>query len=459
MSHPTAFRPHSLSPILTVILLLVSGLLTACADRHPQEPSPPFDEEPPSGEIRFSDIAIAYHGLLLNEDLEIIELDKAVLEGLQDSMIESLTAAPVLEDGEAVYGQERKLYEGSSLMDPSYANEVLSGFEFTEDERIVVKSALIQKVLDSVSEQERSDYQWHFDLLREKAFHYVDPKTANPRAELAQRLEELELVAAFDRLWAWRAQGVEPYIEVCQRVDVPIPPEWPAGKDASGIGWKMRGQLPFLYNFLQSGTNTEVWTYQTDQGLCYALPRKNKNKETNKTWTSLVGIICQSLDTGNACFWDNIDASTGKRIAGETITLNVADLKNGSNLAENCTACHRGSNAFLVHPKTPLGAPSNRTPSVRYSPIGQATWSNPPPMFALGAGPCAGCHEIGAAAVNEYCRVLRLATDSTMPDSSSPAGWASPKPPYDAQILSIKKLCGFVLIGGIQPPQAHPSLP
>lgn len=118
-----------------------------------------------------------------------------------------------------------------------------------------------------------------------------------------------------------------------------------------------------------------------------ALPLKHEGD------ISVLGIICQSRRTGKACFWDNIDISAERdaggnfpRITGEGVILRIAEIKNGSNLAENCTLCHRGSNAFLIHPNTVLGTPLNRLPDVRYSPIGQPQWTNPPAFSPLGSG-------------------------------------------------------------------------
>jgi hypothetical protein len=173
--------------------------------------------------------------------------------------------------------------------------------------------------------------------------------------------------------------------------------------------------LDFKFNFLESGPSTEVWTYETPEGLAYALPRKNG------AFISLLGIISQSKATGKACFWDNREASTGRRITGEGIMLRIAELENGSSLSENCTVCHRGGNAFIIHPKTPLGIPANRDPDVRYTPIGQAGWENPPAFSASGSGSCSSCHEI-ADPTTSYCKILRQAAEKTMPNPENPVG-------------------------------------
>lgn len=417
---------------------LTTAALLSCGEAPPPPPEPETGAAAAGAEkVEFSEIAYAYHGLLLDADRKEIKLDKAVIEGLQDSMLASLTAAPAVEKT----AENRLVAEQGprAALDKAYVDEVLSGFEFTDDERILVKSALIRKAIDAAPAQERLAYQWRFDLLHERSQHYLRPKFRELRPEFVRYLSSLEdLLELLRRLLD--ALFPTAYISDCRANSVPIPPDWPSG-------WTNSGDLPFALNFLESGPDTEVWTYEDPGGLglCYALPRQEAG------YISLVGIICQSESTGKACFWDNIDAATGRRIEGVGITLRINGLKDGSNLAENCTECHRGYNAFLVHPTTPLGAPADRDPAVRYSPIGQAGWSNPPAFATVGSGACAGCHQL--AALNpSICAILELAAEKTMPDPADPAGWANPDPPYAAHITAIQTACA-----GGRPPRPCPD--
>jgi hypothetical protein len=409
-------------------------LLSSCARPAPPPAEP---EAEPAGEPRaleYFDIAHAYHGLLLDGDLKVIELNKAVIERLQDSMLESLTAVPDVELGQ----------EARAPLDRTYIDKVLSGFEFTDDERILTKSALIQQGIDLAPSQEKLEYQWRFDLIHERSLHYLDPKVRELRSEFEQYLSGLAgLLDLIRRLL--QALLSAPYLDECRANSVPIPPDWPTG------GWSNPGALPFRYNFLQSGPDTQVWMYEAPggQGLCYALPRQDGD------FVNLLGIICQSESTGKACFWDNIDILTGAKITGVGITLEISRLKNGFNLAENCTQCHRGGNVFLIHPETPLGTPTDRQPAVRYAPIGQAGWSNPPAFAAPGSGACAGCHEI-AALNSSICVFLQQAAELTMPSVAAPAGWASPIPAYSAHITVLKTACAG---GGPAPPPPPTGTP
>lgn len=521
--------------------------------------------------ISYSDIAYAYHGLLLNRDLKEIKLNKAVIKRIQDSMIESLTAVPEVDENETsisasggggagltapqsaiklfnanptfstglhtspveaipfastsvilsfapgdtavisstpdgtgpividnfltingvntcegvaehscfgpllnpaqptgvpiqtvltpippidvskfmpVGNEEPVLFElrdfgviaGNSELflvttgqrismpplDKAYVEDVLTGFKFSADERILTKSALIQKGIDFAPVDEKLAYQWRFDLIHQGSLNFISSDLGNFRPKFKRYLISVDLEEIIRRILEF-LRPTSPYIADCRANDVPIPPDWPTG------GWENRGVLPFQFNFLSSGPDTEVWTYEAPggQGLCYGLPRKTGD------FIDLLGIICQSKSTGKACFWDNRDATTGAQITGVGITLRIAEIQGGDALMENCTNCHRGDNAFIIHPETPLGKPVDRNPDVRYTPIGQATWSNPPAFSTKGSGACSGCHEI--AALNpSICQFLRQAADKTMPSTATPAKWTDPSPAYSAHISSMK---------------------
>jgi hypothetical protein len=189
---------------------------------------------------------------------------------------------------------------------------------------------------------------------------------------------------------------------------VPIPPDWAE----SGTPWVLQGTL--TQNLLQPGEYAAVWTYSdpSTRGACIALPRGNGSVGT------LNGFICQSATTGHACFWDNKRRGSADAVGWRDLRLVISELQDGSNLAkeENCTACHRGNNVFLISPddptwskvlRGPLSGPSTGTFTTqvetssdnqgghpRYIPITtlppRSSWENP---FAPGG--CAGaCHEL-----------------------------------------------------------------
>jgi len=443
-SHLTSSAKVTICLFLAFILV---GMVwfDACSRKRSDKVSPVSNAPQAKPEnLKYSDIAYAYHGLLLNSDLQEIKLNSAILEKLQDSMIESLVTVPELTIVQATSKQQQV---PKPALDKAYVDSVLTGFQLTDVERVLTKSALIKVGIDAVPQSERPEYQWRFDLINERTI-YINPQTmTNPRPEYEHYLTTVnlrEILAAILRSMTPSAE----YIRRCEENEVPIPPDWPTGD------WQNRGALPFRYNFLCSGPDTEVWTYEDGQGVCYALPRKTGDA------IDLVGMICQSKNTGKACFWDNIRSSThcnttplpaDCRITGEGFTLRISDLQGGSVLAENCTDCHRGGNAFLIHPRTALAAipDLDRYPNapIRYEPLGQSSWVNPPAYSAIGDGACASCHEIPDPSTS-YCVILRRAAEITMPDDPRPgttivpAQWITPRSEYAMHIDFLKRRCG-----------------
>ncbi len=227
------------------------------------------------------------------------------------------------------------------------------------------------------------------------------------------------------------------YVDGCVQAGVPIPPPW--GDPA----WSNLGVLPPDRTFVASaGNTTQVWAYNdpNGKGMCFALPRI----ETASGDIKLLGIICQSKQTGKACFWDNVDKNTGNRIEGAaTAGMKVQDLQDATSLKENCTGCHRGDNAFIVHVGTVLevAPPFNSDPDTRYDPFtgtsARAGWGNPPSGLPLRNTQCVQCHEMPEVTI-EYCEtVLKKSIGTTMPPAPPPpAGQWDPDYRDDATDLS-----------------------
>ena len=232
---------------------------------------------------------------------------------------------------------------------------------------------------------------------------------------------------------------MSPYMTQCAAEDVPLPPAWRTDRRVNtASGWQYRGHI--LRNLILDDNprlpDADVWTYITQNGICIALPRK-----TDAGRILSLGIICQSRQTGKACFWDNRRkrrdrlGGAGTRIVDEALDgMEPSDMQDGSDVAENCTRCHRGDNVFLLIPHTTLAVPQSTTtgtrstrnglpvletdlaPSLRYEPIptGRTSavpgrralrWSNPAPSKRKGSSPCSRCHEIPALTA-DYCNTL-----------------------------------------------------
>ena len=136
------------------------------------------------------------------------------------------------------------------------------------------------------------------------------------------------------------------YMERCRAAGVPVPPDF----STTSAEWQDQGAL--VTNLLEPGVYAGVFTYHDPKirGACVALPRGDG------TAGSAAGIICQSAETGAACFWDNLLRSGGPTAAPlgwRNTTLRIANLQDGDNLADNCTRCHSGNNVYLVSPDDP----------------------------------------------------------------------------------------------------------
>ena len=155
------------------------------------------------------------------------------------------------------------------------------------------------------------------------------------------------------------------YMESCRANGVPIPPDW----KASSSEWERHGNLSTI--LLTPNTLDQVpvdqtmfasvWSYAPPQGrgACIAIGRNG----------GLFQIICQSAETGHACFWSNDPRSPSTSWNSETTEVHMASLRDpDQGFAPGtvpCTECHRGNNAFLYAPDDPTWATVLRPERVR----------------------------------------------------------------------------------------------
>ena len=381
------------------------------------------EKTPPADWIQF-----AYHGLLLDANLDVIELTPDTISKIQESIFSTLQKSAL---GEPLKKRGREL-------ETLFKDQSLRG-----EEKLAARKAALETLLNESDETTRLRYAWRAKLLR---------RDSNP---LRRRLQPAISSTLTERLKAARISpailapgpGAE-YLQACRDQGVPIPPDWPDSR------WVSQGRLAFV--FISGGLQAEVFAYKDPAvpGVCYALPRSTPGTSS----IQLLGIICQSATTGYACFWDNKESDGVTPITGPDIRLRIDSIGNGRTLAENCTMCHRGDNVFNIHPGTALdlqrtgapGGPYETDSAIRYTPLGQTEWINPPPLIMppqpTGQSSCTTCHTLPQTAPppgipgNPYCTfVLENAARLTMPPfGATRANWPPVPPPlhprYEAHI-------------------------
>jgi hypothetical protein len=349
------------------------------------------NKEPGEGDEESEPIAAAGHGRLFDSKGKAIPVAAAKLGPIQDAMLA------------AVLKEHQPKLDPDDAQAVKEAKEHLASKTLTSEEALSVKNAILLLYLRDAPAKLQLRYTWRGRALFTSFLAYHHDFLLKLRPWLLELLRRLHLFDVIDG-------GSTDYVKDCQAHDVPIPPDWAE----TGTAWVMQGTL--TQNILEPGGYAAVWTY-TDphkRGACIALPRRSGGPG------SPAGIICQSATTGHACFWDNKlrDVAPEQFMGWSGLTLEIAKLKDGSNLGASCTGCHRGNNVYLISPddatwakvlRGPLSGPGptpgNFTTRVesstdnslgypRYVPITtippRPGWQNTPPAAAGCSG---GCHE------------------------------------------------------------------
>jgi hypothetical protein len=273
-------------------------------------------------------MALSGHGVLFDIEGNRVKLSDEEAFALQEELL-----AAAREDR----GMARKLPEGAAERLAALAREFesLAGDEKDLLRRAALRHLEIRAYAWRLEDQVRSEYLWRADyilnahIVRDRDFEILVPNQG-----LLERLKVLiDLIL-----------GRTPYMGDCDRAGVPVPPDFAT----TGSLWTHQGNL--TTNMLSPGDAAQVWTWaqSSRRGACVALPRG-----TGAPGNGLAGIICQGAASGNACFWDNIDRTTGAPIPWAGATLVIKELQDGTILAENCTNCHKGNNVYLLAPEDP----------------------------------------------------------------------------------------------------------
>ena len=384
-------------------------------------------------------IDIAYHGQLFDANYEVLAIDASMARVIQDSMFLILSA-----------GMDQPSLKKARL---AKLTKLFTAKDMTPAEQLIVRSSIIDALLDAAPEKLSLRYRWRHQLLQREIRIMAGDLQTQIHPDILRRLRDYHIRPD----WFIPATPSNAYNDECRANSVPVPPNFPDAR------WRSQGVQGVT--FIGAGSIAEPFAYRNDDGVCYALPRTSGARYTDGGSVSLLGVICQSRTTGKACFWDNRDAS-GRTITGPGVALDFAVIQNGSNLNENCTSCHRGGNVFNIHPGTALdltgdtdaaGEPYVTNPDVRYAPIGAnayGPWVNPGPLYPRGSGGCASCHEIADTMTVQfgdgsrngfYCGILQQAAQGTMPPpgGAGAAGWPAPVgSSYRAHTDFLRTRCG-----------------
>jgi hypothetical protein len=401
---------------IVIAALALNALPSARADGVPVRLSP--DTGVPE--------LIFYHGMVLNHDLQVIEPTSENVSRILRLFAEGVAAgAPD---------------DATRLKFADALKEVQVTVATDGDTEIRTYATLSRWLLKSYDPSKQASLE---DMG--KALEVWASIPAGPGADLPleAKLKSLGIEAAREEV----APAVS-YIDQCRNADVPIPP------DFGQPGWQEIYPLDPNYSFVaDSNSIAKVWVYVSPDpakpGMCIGLPREDRVTEE----IGLFGIICQSKTTSKACFWDNIDKVTHKRLTSEqSKVMKIAEIEDATMIGENCTNCHRGRNAFNIHPRTSLDF-SKIFPTgtdAWYEPIaGRPTWGNPGPLQLEDGTQCGGCHKIPEVAddnntgsIKSYCRILRQVVDKTMPPHEMPAGWLNPRDEFARDIAFLRGKCG-----------------
>ena len=260
-------------------------------------------------------IAAVGHGMVITPDGSVVEPTPDFARSAQQTYIERLLneASPEVR---TAFEQER------SISEP----EVGAPREFA------MRAELIDWLIERVQPSDASDISAKNRFL----VYAVEPA-------------DLAFVESSNR---------ENYVATCRAEGVPTPPDW--ADDPTSTGWTLSGVIET--DFVKRGTATAWYKISTDSttpGLCIALPRIQDGADPDtgepRQYIDLLGIICQGKNSGKVCFWDNqedfyLPMNETKKITEDFVSPDEIE----ATTVDRCTVCHRGENAYIIHPGTAL---------------------------------------------------------------------------------------------------------
>lgn len=208
--------------------------------------------------------------------------------------------------------------------------------DLDETNRLYLQYLTIRAEAQILEDARRSALMWRADYLSRVLF---------PQREIEALLRP-EFIEVNARLADWIIALLErtDYMRSCADEGVPVPPDF----STQSSKWTFQGNL--ASTLIIPGVTAAVYTYASPsvRGACIALPRGAGGED------DVAGVICQSAETGKACFWDNKKKGGTAIIEfGNNAVLKIREMQDATELSENCTSCHRGNNVFNISPDDP----------------------------------------------------------------------------------------------------------
>lgn len=380
---------------------------------------------PALAQVALDDVRGSYHGVVFDGDSRAVSVDDTALLRLYADLADAVAG-----DGSTPGILRTALASAAARArsSPVAADPAADGVGIGQLD-VLLSAALGATPAGAAPSPHRRTLR----LLRALGGDRISPRS------LPQDPQVQEIVQAF-------MSRTAPVHVKCEGDEMPSPPDFPPDPVNGDANWTSRTLV--MQDMTPIHEDTDFGTYPPTRiffhesadpaGLCSLLLRfYSKNKgSTSEDEIELSGVICQSYNTKETCFWENRSIVNGewtpfglRELASDAslrqITgtwLNSASITDDINLSDSCDTCHSGQNAFVFYPnhvcpdassKSCYGDRDNRA---LIKPIGYGTPVNVKAQGIVETE-CTYCHEL-ATGSNEYwadyCSVIQHVIDKKL---------------------------------------------
>lgn len=406
-----------------------------------------------AAQVKLDDIKIFYHGLALDDARRPIDITRDDLPRLYLELARKALEAAPAESAVSKAVRETQVLNGAA------APEILSTADAVDSS--VLKLDFVTDVLIDENKENQSfsrEFKRSLGMLR--SLYGMTDFREIPQLEDALR----------PYLKDYLTRNAIVY-KPCSDPDIPVPPAYNSDlwtkeylelkREDSFIEHAKGTELDFYYP-------TEIFFYnpsaQEPRGLCALLKRYNIADNSSKIKIlQLAGVICESYDTGESCFWEQPLAEDGRKLTDDKLKVDPYSKisstwpnSNGSIKDEKCNSCHTGNNAFIFYQGSDLCYNERfhgghiAGDSACFGKRDQ--WSDPvgyskgTKIDVASDNKCMGCHKLAVSDDKvRYCDLLKFVTGRLMPPNGGKAGlsWDGPSPEndYEESVAQLRKFC------------------